>query len=360
MFAPPVAKAKTKTAGSSTANLALQRSTLVARSLGGGAVRQAHMLQRSVGNQAALRFLTQPSRSPTGSIQAKLVVGETSDPLEYEADRVADQVMRMSDPAVALTAAPPQISRKCDSCEAEEKLQRKPTASHGAAGEAPAIVHEVLRSPGQPLDSAARAFFEPRFGRSFRHIRVHTDDRAAESAQAIGARAYTLGSHIVFAGGRYQTGTPAGRHLLSHELAHTAQQERGAPARLQRAVCSDYNDKSKALCEQQKCVTSDGADGSCRKTGMNVCACFPARMWKEMLPSWVLVLLSAAALAAIAACFASGVCEFGAVVAGLGAAAAAAVIAVLKAAGIRDSGPSAAATPAPASDQGGSAAEETA
>lgn len=343
MFASPVAKAKTKTAASATANLAL---------------RYPQMPHRSLGNQAALRLLAQPGGRPTGAIQAKLVVGETSDPLEREADRVADQVMRMADPGVALTAGPPQISRKCDACDAEEKLQRKPTASHGAAGEAPPIVNEVLRSPGQPLDSAARAFFEPRFGRSFGHIRVHTDDRAAESAQAIGARAYTLGSHIVFAGGRYQTGTSTGRHLLSHELAHTAQQERGAPARLQRAICSEYNESSKALCEQQTCVTSEGVSGTCRKTGLHVCACFTSRMWR-MLPSWLVALLGAAALAAIAACFATGVCEFGAVVAGLGTLAAAAVIAILKAAGIRDSGATAAATSAPAGDQGEPAAEET-
>ena len=167
-------------------------------------------------------------------IQPKLAVGRTDDPLEHEADRVADQVMRMPDPALSINAAPLQISRKCAACEKEdedkEKLQMKPApAAKPQTGEAPSIVHNVLRSPGQPLDAASRAYFEPRFGHDFSGVRVHTDGRAAESAGSIGASAYTAGSNIAFAEGRYSPATPSGRQLLAHELTHVVQQRALSP-----------------------------------------------------------------------------------------------------------------------------------
>lgn len=358
MFAPPVAKAQTKTTASPTAKPALQRSRFLARARDSRAVEHVQMPTRSVGDsrpswdfsEISVFSPDRPNRvhpvdtalPPADAKQAKLVIGRISDPLEHEADRVADQVMRMPGPAfVAISAGSAQISRKCALCEAEEEekeeVQRKPAASEDAVGEVPAIVHEVLRSPGQPLDSVTRTFFEPRFGRTLSHIRVHTDTAAAASARAIGARAYTRGAHIVFAGGSYQTATSTGRHLLAHELAHTAQQEHGASSFVQRAECSDYNESTAAKCAEHTCTTRDGARGVCKKTSTKVCMCGPARMWR-MMPDWLLALLGAAALAAIVVCFATGVCEFAAAVAGLGALAAAAVIAILKAAGIKDSG----------------------
>ena len=106
----------------------------------------------------------------------------------------------------------------------------QPGGPHAAAGEAPAGVREALRSPGQPLDTATRAYFEPRFRRDFSGVRVHTDTDAAASARKLAARAYTLGSDIVFSAGAFSPGTSAGRRLLAHELVHTAQQRGGAAA----------------------------------------------------------------------------------------------------------------------------------
>ncbi len=83
---------------------------------------------------------------------------------------------------------------------------------------------DVLRDPGAPLDQAARAFFEPRFGHDFSQVRVHTDTRAAESAQAVNAQAYTVGGDIVFGAGQYSPRSESGRHLLGHELTHVVQQ----------------------------------------------------------------------------------------------------------------------------------------
>ena len=90
--------------------------------------------------------------------------------------------------------------------------------------EAPPIVHDVLRSPGRPLDPATRDFMEPRFGHDFSQVRVHTDAKAAQSARAVDALAYTVGRNVVFGVGRYAPEADEGRKLLAHELAHVAQQ----------------------------------------------------------------------------------------------------------------------------------------
>ncbi len=94
-----------------------------------------------------------------------------------------------------------------------------------AKGEVPSVVQEVLRSPGQVLDSATQAFMEPRFGHDFSQVRVHTDARAGESADAVGATAYTVGKDVVFGREKYDPHTTRGRELLAHELAHVVQQE---------------------------------------------------------------------------------------------------------------------------------------
>ncbi len=86
------------------------------------------------------------------------------------------------------------------------------------------IVHKVLRSPGQPLDAATRAFMESRFGHDFSQVRIHTDARAAESAQAVSGLAYTVGQNIVFAAGQYTPRERTGKRILAHELAHVIQQ----------------------------------------------------------------------------------------------------------------------------------------
>ena len=172
---------------------------------------------------------------PRLPIQAKLKVGAVDDPLEHEADRVADQVMRMPAREVAATPAAPQLSRKCAECEHEEKLQKKEAATAAPAlSEAPASVHATLRSPGQPLDAATRAYFEPRFGYDFSQVRVHTNEQAFSSAKTVNAHAYTVENRIVFGSGAWSPRTDAGRRLLAHELAHVVQQ--GGPYMVRRTV----------------------------------------------------------------------------------------------------------------------------
>jgi murein DD-endopeptidase MepM/ murein hydrolase activator NlpD len=91
----------------------------------------------------------------------------------------------------------------------------------------PSIVHEVLRSPGQPLDSETRTFMNSRFGHDLSGVQVHTDEKAAESARAVNALAYTFGRDVVFGAGQYAPGTSKGKQLIAHELAHMLQQNPG-------------------------------------------------------------------------------------------------------------------------------------
>jgi hypothetical protein len=154
----------------------------------------------------------------------ELEVGAVDDPLEHEAERVAGDVMRMPAGELTLSSAPQNISRKSEAGEEEEKPQREASGQQAATGEVPAIVHEVLRSSGQPLDAATRAFFEPRFKYDFSAVRVHTDAQATESARRINSLAYAVGTNLVFRSDTFAPDTPVGKGLLAHELAHVVQQ----------------------------------------------------------------------------------------------------------------------------------------
>jgi len=116
-----------------------------------------------------------------------------------------------------------QGNRQAISPQREGTLQRA-AIDPAPLNEVPPTVYDVLRSPGQPLDRETRQFMEPRFGHDFSRVRVHTDTRAAASARAVAARAYTVGQDVVFGAGQYAPHTGAGQRLLMHELAHTMQQ----------------------------------------------------------------------------------------------------------------------------------------
>jgi hypothetical protein len=116
------------------------------------------------------------------------------------------------------------LTGKCIECE-NKRLSLQRRANHQAEpDEVPPIVHEVLRSPGQPLDQDARAFMESRFGHDFSRVRLHTDGKAAESARAVNALAYTVGHNIVLGTEAHCLGSRQRSHLLAHELTHVVQQ----------------------------------------------------------------------------------------------------------------------------------------
>ncbi|MCI0401520.1 MAG: DUF4157 domain-containing protein [Gammaproteobacteria bacterium] len=226
----------------------------------------------------------QPQTEALPTIQTKLKVGEPDEKFEQEADRVADAVMRMPNGTVRSTAPlsvkdhrisalngpvavryelplkpssiqhqnipvlmseqvhAPQIQRLCPEC--EEELRRQPEEKEeeedeeklqtnedsGRANEGASDLESKignLRGGGEPLPQSLRAFFEPRFGRDFSEVRVHTDAKAAESTRAVNALAYTVGQNIVFGAGQYVPRATQSIRLLAHELAHVIQQSRG-------------------------------------------------------------------------------------------------------------------------------------
>lgn len=205
--------------------------------------------KRGLGVAAWERAL--PAKPPTAAklpLQAKLTVNEPGDAYEQEADRVAEQVMRMPEQRVQRAqcacggkAGP---DGECEACKAKRLgLQMKvhPAGGGAAMREAPESVHQVISSPGQQLDAATRAFMEPRFGQNFDGVRVHTGPEAAASAAAVGAKAFTVGKNITFGTGEYAPYSPAGRRLLAHELTHVIQQNDLAQPRVQRQAfdCGD-------------------------------------------------------------------------------------------------------------------------
>ena len=226
-------------------------------------------LQRTIGNQAVERIIR------SGTLQTKLSIGHHGDKYEQEADRVADAVMRMPVPEI-VSGNGLHIRRSCPVCEEnelkrqpiteedEEKLKRQPIKEEDdeekklhmqpeeeeeeklqakkSSNSVPEIYPNIeshiqsLNGEGQPLPEDSRAFFEPRFGSDFSQVRVHTDGKAAETAQSLNAAAFTIGKNVVFAQGRYAPETSSGKTLLAHELTHVIQQNKNHQIPLQRLV----------------------------------------------------------------------------------------------------------------------------
>jgi hypothetical protein len=171
-------------------------------------------------NKPPTQSSTHLTRSSPVRLQAKLRVNTPGDIYEQEADRVAEGVTDRQDSHVESDFRSGHSNRLDD----RYAVRRKGVQDDSAPIEAPPIVEEVLRSSGQSLDASTRSFMEQRFGHDFSRVRVHTDARAAASAQALGAWAYTINSHVAFGPGQYQPDTIAGRKLLAHELTHVIQQ----------------------------------------------------------------------------------------------------------------------------------------
>jgi len=172
---------------------------------------------------------TQCRRTHQLGVQPELRVGEPGDRWEREADRVADRVVRTPAPDGGRVPTPARPGGTA--------VQATPVGGASIGREAPPEVDAAVSAPGRPLDPGARVFMEGRFGHDFSSVRVHTDDRAVSSAEALGARAYTVGTDVVFGAGEYAPETEAGRHLLAHELTHVLQQGGGdgpAPGTVQR------------------------------------------------------------------------------------------------------------------------------
>ena len=205
-------------------------------------------LQRSVGNREVQRLLK------SGTIQAKLTIGQPNDKYEQEADRMADQVMRMPEPKGALVNGHSSLVQRqstCPDCPEREEIQTKSLADQitplvqrqvgpdeeeksfqtkQANNQTPAVNSTIesginsIRIGGQPLPESTRSFFEPRFGMDFSQVRLHYDSNAAGIARSVNAKAFTTGKDVVFGTGQYSPATTTGKSLLAHELTHVLQQ----------------------------------------------------------------------------------------------------------------------------------------
>jgi hypothetical protein len=171
---------------------------------------------RSLGNHAI-----------AGAIQAKLQTAESSDQFERQADWIAEHLTRHGHPDAqswngigSTTANAGDVSR---------------SAVSGTGGGGTSVrVAGVPLGTATPLASAVSRVMEPAFGLSLTSVRIHADATAAAAARSVGARAFTVGSHIAFAAGQYDPATRTGRRLLAHEITHVAQQSRGGVADIQR------------------------------------------------------------------------------------------------------------------------------
>jgi hypothetical protein len=160
-------------------------------------------------------------------LQAKLVVGAAGDAFEREADRVADLLIRRAGAHPRADGPGPERPQRED---APVRVSRQTNREVDTGIDLPpdiAAQVERLRGGGMPLPARDRAIFEPLLGVDLGAIRIHTGIAAMQTARALQARAYAVGSEIAFGSGQYRPGTDSGRRLLAHELVHTVQQRGG-------------------------------------------------------------------------------------------------------------------------------------
>ncbi len=231
----------------------------------------------------------EPPNTPPAGVQFKLTIGQPGDQYEVEADRVADRVMSMPEPAIhqpiqrqgeenqsQLQMQPVGLSisrlvqrqqmqlqeaqhrweqtrasghpginmalqRQCSQCQEEQEaqtqaIQRQQT--HSGSGmlqrQANPSIESRLASQkggGSPLADEVRSFMEPRFGVDFGSVRVHTDGEAVQMNKELGAQAFAHGEDVYFGAGKYDPGSSDGKRLLAHELTHVVQQTGGVQAK---------------------------------------------------------------------------------------------------------------------------------
>ncbi|HBB32030.1 MAG TPA: hypothetical protein DDZ80_10900 [Cyanobacteria bacterium UBA8803] len=200
-------------------------------------------------------------RSPSQKIQPKLKISQPNDYFEQEADWIADKIMRMPSPDITVNGSAAMRFKPLANTELvqlqelekqEETIQPKHTSNkvHEVTPDLEAGIENLHQSSGEPLPSEIRTFMEPRFGRDFSEIRLHTSVQASQLARRLNARAFTIGKDIVFGSGEFQLKSYAGRQLLAHELAHTLQQN--SRDRVVTRVVENNSSKSETPCVGSK------------------------------------------------------------------------------------------------------------
>lgn len=183
------------------------------------------------GDEFKLKLDGDKKKKDDDKIQKKTRVGSSNDPLETEADAVADRVLSNSAAPVPVTSASTAIQR----------------AQADSESSAPDSVDQTVAGSGKPLDSNTREFMESRFGQNFSQVRIHQGSSAEKSAKDVNAHAYTLGNNIVFGAGQFNPHSQTGKCLLAHELTHVLQQS-GAAQQVQRETNEDsQNDHTEVV-----------------------------------------------------------------------------------------------------------------
>jgi len=190
-------------------------------------------------------------------IQLKLSVGAVNDPLEHEADAMADKVMRMPET--------PFVRRKsnCSNCDYDdEHVHLKPLASrvtpfiqaksNGETAVSDSVSGRITSATGGgcPMETGTKNFMESRFGADFSDVKIHTGDEPAQLNRSLDAKAFTVSNNIFFNNGQYQPETDAGKHLLAHELTHTLQQSGNAGSNSSAVIRRTPASDAKALAKQ--------------------------------------------------------------------------------------------------------------
>lgn len=203
--------------------------------------------QKSKSDKTHLSAISAAEAGKSLIVQRQLTVGSVNDPLEHEADAIADEVIRMPEQNF--------VQRKCADCESEEKekLHRKPlsenitpfiqTKSESNAVVNNSVVDSIQSSKGLgfSLDGNTKSFMSNRFNNDFSNVKIHADRESVQLSKNLNAKAFTVGNDIYFNEGQYQPGSTDGRHLLAHELTHVIQQGKGSQ-KIQKAavVCDEY------------------------------------------------------------------------------------------------------------------------
>ncbi len=314
--------------------------------------------------------------------QAKLSVGQPNDKYKQEADAVANKVVdahsantnvvqKKDISSVQRYATPledekfatnderikhdkevqekPELQTKCAECEKEDKDKKAPVQMKSGSEGSTASPHLSARIEGKSgkgnilprktLTEMSRAFHA-----DFSNVNIHTDSDAVSMNRELQAQAFTHGNDIYFNDGKFNPETTDGKRLLAHELTHVLQQGYAASEGIQRTAtpeiqtaCEDLGYKN---CGGACSHPTSGNAGTCRWTGVtNGCKCFEnprsGRSLMAVLPYWIIAILSAAALAALIACFASGVCEAGIILGLAGAAVGAIIIGIFRSSGVQ-------------------------
>jgi hypothetical protein len=223
-------------------------------------VNKGHQDNSAAGNMAVPLNFHEPEAELNEHlpIQLKLAVGAANDPLEYEADAMADKVMRMPETSFIQRRAAahdpsdyddehirlkplsnsitPFIQRcSCGGCD-DERVHLKPLTSGvipfvQAKSDGPVNVTDAVSGKikssmggGNPMQHDTRSFMETRFGTDFSNVKIHNNDDSAQLNRSLNAKAFTVSNNIYFNSGHYQPGTDSGKHLLAHELTHVVQQ----------------------------------------------------------------------------------------------------------------------------------------